>query len=199
MSELSAAAEGYLRDLDRCLAPLPDAERAEIVAEIRSYLLDRPEAALEPERALGSASAYAASFLQARVLSDALTRGTPWALGRAAVTGAGRLVWWYVVVVLSIGHVYGALLLVLAALKPLFPEAIGLFVGPGHLVLGAFSGDVPGGAHEVLGWTSIPIFLITGGLVLWLSHLGLRTLVRRRLDALVRARAALGTGHSSLA
>lgn len=199
MSELPTAAERYLRELERSLATLPPAERAEIVAEIRSHLLDRPEAARDPAAALGPAPEYAASFLQARMLSDALARGSSWALGRALVAGAGRLVWWYVVAVLALGHAYGALLVLLAALKPLFPQAIGLFVGRRQFILGAFSGEPPAGAHEVLGWTIVPVFLVAGGLVLWLSHLGLRALVRRRLEVLVRARAALGAGQSSLA
>lgn len=193
MTTLPAAAERYLRDLERALSSLPSEDRAEIVAEIRAHLLDRAAAAADPAAAFGSPVEYAACFVQERALAGALGRGSSWALGRALVTGAGRLTWWYVVAVLWLAHVWGLFLIALAVLKPLFPRQIGLFAGA-HLVFGAYGGPVPDGVHEVLGWWGIPFFLVPGVLVLWGAHRLLRLLAAWRLGALRQARGEAAAG-----
>ncbi len=194
MSARPSGAERYLLELDRCLVRLPPSERAEIVAEIRSHLLERPEAAADPARAFGSAEAYARAFVQERALAGALAGGASWALGRALVSGASRLGWWYVVAVLAVAQAYGAVLVALAALKPVFPAHVGLFVG-GGFTLGARFGEELSGAREVLGWWSVPLFLGAGVLFLWGGNFTLRALARWRLAALARARTALAAAR----
>lgn len=189
MTTMPATAERYLRDLERALSSLPSEDRADIVAEIRAHLLDRPAAAADPAAALGSAVEYAACFVQERALAGALGRGSSWALGQALVTGVGRLTWWYVVAVLGLAHVWGVVLIALAALKPLFPGRVGLFAGA-HVVIGAYGGPVPDGVHEVLGWWGIPFFFVPGVLVLWGAHRLLRLLAAWRLGALRQGRGA---------
>jgi uncharacterized membrane protein len=186
MRALSPPAERYLRDMDRCLSAIPEAEREEIVAEIRSYLLDRADAAAHPVQVLGPPAEYAASFVHERALAGALVKGTSWALGRALVTGVGRLTWWYVVAVLALAHVYGAVLVALAALKPVFPRHIGVFVGD-HFVVGAMLGSALVG-REVIGWWAIPFFLVPGVFILWGGNFVLRVLVRWRLTGVTRTR-----------
>jgi uncharacterized membrane protein len=191
MTALPSAAERYLRDLERCLSALPAAERAEIVAEIRSHLAERPQAAADPAAALGRPEVYAASFVEERALAGALATGSSWALGRALVAGAQRLAWWYVVAVLAVVYLYGAILVVLGALKPFFPAHIGVFVHDGTSVsIGTI--DHPERATEVLGAWAVPVFVGAGVLVLWGAHVVLRMLARWRLAALGRARLTPG-------
>lgn len=183
MRVLPAEAERFLEGLRGALAALPAAERDDIVAEIRSHLEERAERG-EPDLvgAFGPAEAYAATFLQERNLSGALARGSSWAMGRALLSGARKAGWWYLVVVLAILHLYGLSLIALAALKPLFPDNVGLFAGGGTLALGA--APVQPGAREFLGWWAIPAFLGAGIFILWSANWTLCNLARRRLAQL---------------
>jgi hypothetical protein len=187
MSALSPSAEQFLRDLGRCLSALPEAERRDVVAEIRSHLLDRMDAGGDPVLQFGNPEEYAAAFLQERALAGALAGGSSWALGRALLTGVGKVTWWYVVAVLAMLHVYGACLVALAAFKPVFPANIGWFVGD-RAAGGAVFGPDFVGAREVLGWWAVPFFLVPGVLMLWGANYTLRALGRWRYAALPRAR-----------
>jgi hypothetical protein len=187
---LPEPAERYLRDLDRALVLLPREEREEIVSEIRSHLEDRvAQGAADVLAGFQGASEYAAAFLQEGALRGALARGSSWSIGRALVSGARSLSWWYVVIVLGLLHVYGIAFLVLAALKPIFPGHVGLFVGNHHLTLGALGGDDLEQAREVLGWWAVPVFVVVGTATLWGANWILRVLGRWRLGRLRSARA----------
>jgi len=186
MRALPTEAEQFLRKLSAALAGLPSADRDDIVAEIRSHLAERAargEADLVAP--FGPPEAYAASFLQERALAGALARGSSWALGRALASGARRAGGWYAVLVLAILHLYGIGLVAMAALKPLFPANVGMFVGDGKFGLGAHFGPEAeykySGTREVLGWWAIPIFLVAGALILHAANWALRHLARRRL------------------
>ena len=146
MAELHPEAERFLEKLRSSLAALPGDERDDIVAEIRSHLEERA-ARGEPDHVggFGSPEAYAAAFLQERGLTGALARGSSWAIGRALLSGARKAGWWYLVLVLAMLHLYGASLIAMAALKPIFPAQVGKFVGDGKFSLGAHFG--PEGEH----------------------------------------------------
>ncbi len=184
MSELPAGAVAFLRQLERYLSPLPEAERQDVVAEIRSHLVDRAaQGATDLLGPFGTPESYAAAFLQERELAGALAGGSSWAVGRALVSGARKIGWWYVVAVLGMLHLYGTALIVLAALKPFFPANVGMFLGEG-LTIGIRSAHDLSGWHEVLGWWAIPGFLVPGVLVLWGANATLRALGRWRLARL---------------
>ncbi len=184
MSGLPAGAVTFLRDLERYLLALPEAERGDIVAEIRSHLEDRAaQGATDLLAPFGTPESYAAAFLQERALAGALARGSSWHLGRALVAGARRIGWWYVVAVLAMLHLYGVALVILAALKPFFPANVGMFLGEG-LTIGIRSAQDLTGWREVLGWWAIPGFLVPGVLVLWGANRALRALAAWRLARL---------------
>lgn len=184
MSALPGEAERYLTSLERALGPLPAPERAEILEELRSHLADRA-AQGTPDLLAGfeAPEAYAAAFVRERALAGALAQGTSWAVGRALLAGAGKLGWWYAVLVLGVLHLYGVTFLALAVAKTFFPSRVGLFVGGGTLAFGAFFGDPvhADGAFEVLGWWAIPLFVALGALILWAANGTLRALGRWRL------------------
>jgi hypothetical protein len=174
----------WLAELTRALAPLEASARAELVTELRSHLADRvAQGAADPLAPFGRAEDYAALFLEERALSGALAQGTPFALGRALLSGARRLAWWYAVLSLAIVQLLGGLLVLLAALKVVFPRQVGLFLHGRELALGATFGGAPEGV-ELLGWWSVPLFLGVGGLALWASLAVLRGLARWRLGRL---------------
>ncbi len=183
MSELPREAEGFLRELERHLSPLPATERQDIVAEIRTHLEDRAaEGVADLLAPFGRPQAYAATFLEQRALSDALARGSSWALGRALLAGARRLGWWYAVAALVLVQVLGASFLAMSVLKLFLPEKVGLFIGPRVFALGSYAGDHP--ATEVLGWWAIPLFIVLGVAALWSANWMLRLLASWRLARL---------------
>lgn len=187
MKALPAEAERFLRHLDGALSAMPAAEREDVVAEIRSHLEDRAARGdVDLLGPFGRPEAYAATFLQERALVGALARGTSWELGRALLAGARRFGWWYVVLVLAVLHLYGAVFVVLAVLKPLFPGNVGAFVGTERFSIGAHFGPESAfaGTREVLGWWSVPIFFVVGVLLLWSANWTLRRLARWRLARL---------------
>jgi uncharacterized membrane protein len=189
MSDLPREAEAFLRSLEKCLSALPQEERREVVAEIRSHLADRAaEGSAGLLAPFGRPEEYAATFLEERSLAGALAAGSSWSLGRALLSGAGRLGWWYAVAVLWLVQVLGASFLALAVVKVLLPGSVGLYIWPGGFVLGSRTADSPAAA-EVLGWWTVPAFLLLGVAAIWSARWTLRTLALWRLDRL-RARQA---------
>jgi len=181
MSELPREAEAFLRDLERHLSPLPEAERRDIAAEIRSHLADRAaRGAGDLLKPFGTAAAYAAAFREERALTRALASGSSLDIGRTLLRGARRIGWWYAVAALGLVQVLGAGLLILSVLKIFLPQRIGVFVGPRVFALGAYSGDAP--AVEILGRWAIPAFAVLGVAALYGAHLMLRLLAGWRLS-----------------
>lgn len=179
---LPTEAERYLAQLRMALSPLGEAEREEIVAEVRSHLLDRVAsgkgALLD---GFDAPETYAAEFLAERSLRGALAQGTSWALGRALLIGArDSLLALFVLLPLVVMQLAGACLVVLAALKPFLPHQIGMFEGPRGFALGFVSPE-PLDARELLGWWAIPAFIVGGALLFLASNRALRALARWRL------------------
>jgi hypothetical protein len=180
---LSSEVERYLRALRQALAALPDAERDELVAEVRSHLADRA-ARGDADVLAGFADpeAYAAEFLAERALAGAIARGSSWALGAALFSGARTGAAVLAVVPLAVLHVVAAALVVLAALKPLFPGHVGVFVSDGGpWAVGAWERGASAGVREVLGWWVVPVFAVGGALIFWAANRALRAVARGRL------------------
>jgi uncharacterized membrane protein len=187
MKALPSDVEDYLRELKLGLAPLGSPDRDEILAEVRSHFEER--LAQGRARVLDgflSAERYAASFLAERSLASALAEGTPWALSRSLWIGrVERAFALAAAVPLGLLQLCAVALVLLGALKPLFFERIGLWLGPqGRFALGFLSDPQ---AHELLGWWAVPLFIGGGALVLILAHRAQMALARRRLR---RVRAA---------
>ena len=197
MRALPRDVEDYLKELKLGLAPLGSPDREEILAEVRGHFDER--LAQGRTRVLDGflpAERYAACFLAERTLASALAEGTPWALSRSLWIGRVERVFSLAAAVpLGLLQLAAATLVVLGALKPLFFERIGLWLGPhGGFALGYMSDP---GARELLGWWAIPLFIGGGALIFLLAHRAQTALARRRLRQ-VRAASVPRCGRAAL-
>ncbi|MBI5548433.1 MAG: hypothetical protein HY901_31510 [Deltaproteobacteria bacterium] len=182
-------AEEFLRQLRIGLGALPEQEREDIVAELRSHLQDRHARGKTLLEGFEDAQTYASRFVSEMALRGALARGTSFDLGRALLTGAKTgIAMLLTVVPLMAVQLIGAALVVVGALKPFMPSRVGLFVDiEGRFVaLGAYGGELQG-LRELLGLWAIPLFVLGGVGLLWTGNRALRFLAKRRLAA-TRAR-----------
>jgi len=175
-------AEKFLKQLRQGLGSLPPQEREEIVAELRTHLLDR-QAQGKTDLLWGfeTAEDLASTFVSENALRGALAQGTSWALGRALLISArDSIVTFLLFLPLVLLHVCAFVLVLAAALKPFMPKQIGLWVGEGNLYVGFNSGDNRA-VHEILGWWGVPVLAIAGIFLFWISNQVMRALARRRL------------------
>jgi hypothetical protein len=192
MNDGARRLEAYLAELHRCLAPLSEAERAEIVAEIRGHVLESAGAGPSEGAAsavlerLGPAGDLAAEYVASSLLAGAARSRSPWTVltSLARLAGAGFA---GVPALLGCALGYGlALSLALAALrKPMAPERVGLWqLGADTYSLRLGFGEPPAG-RELLGWWIVPIGLLAGAACLWLTtRLGRWALLRFRRSPL---------------
>ena len=185
--------EAYLDELDRRLRPLPESERAEIAAELRGHVLESVgEAPTEDAVAavlerLGPAGVLAEQYVVNGTLATAERSRSPWTLVRTLARAAGASLW---AVPALLGCVVGyalALSLALAAVrKPMAPDRVGLWkLGADTYSLTLGFGVAPGG-EELLGWWIVPIGLLAGLGLLWLTTWFGRWAIRRLRRSLLR-------------
>jgi hypothetical protein len=100
-----------------------------------------------------------------------------------------------------LGYAAGVGFLVLALLKPIFPDRTGLWVGPGVFEFTFRIGMRPSyytaSVHEVLGWWFLPVCLIIGSLSLLATTKAIQLLTRRfrwRVPAVMQNGVALIAG-----
>ena len=178
--------EAYLAKLRRRLGPLPEADRAEIVAELRGHVLESAgEGATESAVAavlerLGPAEELATQYVVNSALEGAERSRSPWTLLKALARLAGASI---AGVPALLGCVLGyglALSLALAAVrKPMAPDRVGLWkLGADTYSLQLGFGGRPGG-QELLGWWIVPIGLLGGAAFLWLTTWFGRWAIRR--------------------
>ena len=187
MDEAARRLDGYLAGVRACLGRLPEAEVAEVVAELRSHVLDSAgEGGLTDGAVaavlgrLGSPDELASQYIAQGLLARAEGTRSPWRLltvlgqvGRTSLTGLLGL----------LGLVFGyglSLAFALAALrKPLAPASVGLWqLGPDSFSLRLGFGGTPAG-HELLGWWIVPVGLLLGGTGLWVTTAFGRSCIRR--------------------
>ncbi len=179
----------FLRKVRQGLASLPTAEQEEIVAELRSHLLERQsQGNADPLAGFETPERLAADFVSEYSLRGALAQGTSWALGKALFVAARDSVLGLLVLIpLVLLQISALLVLLTAALKPFMPGKMGLWVGNGNFYVGV--DRQLAGVHEVLGWWGIPVFSVAGVLLFWVSNRAMLALVRWRLRS---ARHSLG-------
>jgi len=146
------------------------AEREEVVEEIRTHIQERatqPGMPIEEVlRRLGPAAELARDYNNGALLRRASRSRSPWFLLRAtyhwAWTGIHGLVIFFLAL---IGYFTGAAFIILAFLKPLFPENIGFWIGPDGAVFGMPASRH--GATELLGpwFTQVAILIGIGFLI----------------------------------
>jgi len=193
--------DDYLNELQRRLRGLGKEQTREIIAELRSHILERAgEGELSVDRvstvlkSLGPPEELAHEYTQDEILARAEISRTPLRLlnslfGWATMSVAGFLV----LLVTVIGYFLGVVFVVVAASKPFHPATAGLWSlrdRPGDLELSLRMGfgSVPANGHELLGWWIVPLGLVIGcGLgilttkfALWCVRMYQRTRLRPR-------------------
>jgi hypothetical protein len=184
---------GYLFVLERSLATvLPRESVRDVVREIDSHLRDRISAAqaMPNERTtlekilaeLGPPQRVAQAYSLERTVDEAVVTGRLLAIARAvwhvAMSGASGF---FAGLGLLIGYTMSVSFIVLGAIKPIFPDNVGIWIGDRSasqgLDIGWHAGvNVAGSGqmHMVGGYWVIPIFLVTGFGLLFLTHRGAR-------------------------
>lgn len=171
----------YLNQVQRHLTGLPHAEVRETLAELRSHVLDkvagdlavvRVEAALAE---LGAPRDVARINVTERVAAELETNRSPWrvfqAIGRLASLSLYGL---FAFLVSFTGYGSALAFLATAAVKPFAWDRAGLWIWatqPGD-VSASWALGVSGGphrGHEVLGVWIIPIGIVAGLLLGWLT------------------------------
>jgi hypothetical protein len=186
MNDGARRLEAYLAELRIRLAPLPEPERAEIVAELRGHVLESAgegptESAVAAVLArLGPAEDLAAQYVTTSALAGAERSRRPWTLVRGLARVAGASI---AGVPALLGCVLGyglAVSLALAAVrKPMAPDRVGLWeLGADTYSLRLGFGAPPGG-RELLGWWIVPLGLLAGAGLLWLTTWFGRWAIRR--------------------
>ncbi|MBK8171934.1 MAG: DUF1700 domain-containing protein [Sandaracinaceae bacterium] len=181
---LPSEAETFLRQLRAGLASLPRADRDDIIAEVRSHLYERHAAGKTPLlEGFENAQSYASRFAAETALRGALARGTSVDLGKALLTGATTGISMLLVVVpLAVAYMIAVALVLAGALKPIMPTRVGLFVDmqDNFVALGAYGGDMHL-LRELLGFWAMPLFVLSGIVLLWICNRALRLAANRKL------------------
>lgn len=181
--------ESYLLQLRWSLGVLPAEDRDEIVAEIRSHFLERfehddPEAAFASlEKEFGPPEEYAQQFLENYRITSALASGSAVAMvrqgarllshGLKGFLGGFGL---FTLYLLSVG------LVLVGALKPVFPENVGLWAHQNGLFTLGYMQRIPESGSELLGYWIVPASIFVGLLL----YVGTNGLMRRYLRSFRR-------------
>lgn len=151
----------YLARLRAALSGMSVSEREDIVEEIRMHIRERsgdPQFNLDAVHAgLGPAHELAQQYRTGLLVQRASTSISPVVILRAALRWATTGVEGFVVFVIALlGYAMGGGFILLALMKPLFPDNTGLWVGPNDFnfgfLLGATMTNPAAPVHEVLGW-----------------------------------------------
>jgi hypothetical protein len=167
--------ETYLIQVQRYLNGLPDAEAREVIAELRSHVLDKVDGAPTPQRVeaaiaeLGSPKEVARLNVTERVVAHIEIHRSPlsvfWGVMRLARLS---LYGFFAFMVSLICYSVSFALVVTGAMKPFLWNHAGLWWTPdpkhGHALSLGVEYPSPGG-QELLGWWIMPIGIL-GGLVL---------------------------------
>jgi uncharacterized membrane protein len=188
LSEVGEArVRGYLFVLGQSLRSfLPRDVARDALQEIETHVRERLEqiAPQGDERGavervleeLGPPLRVAQAYSAELTVEEALTTGRSGAILRALWHLATTTVAGFAATLgLFIGYVLGGSFIVVAALKPIFPDNVGLFVVDG--VPRSFGADfpIPPGAQVLGGYWVIPISLALGLGILVLTHRGARS------------------------
>lgn len=190
--KLSEAGElrvrGYLFMLHRSLATFMSKEMAqESIREVESHILERvaridgavdEKAALEDVlQHLGPPTKVAQAYAAEITFEEAMATGRPVPVFRALWLVATSLQGFLASLGLLVGYALGLGFLIVALLKPVFPQNVGLILREGvPTAFGAVSTIGPG-VEVVGGYGLIPLSLFAGALLLLSTHRLARALV----------------------
>jgi len=188
--------EDYLARVRKGLRILSDETARDIVAELRSHIVEKAEVDGEMLSArvdaalasLGPPGVLARQYVTDDALARAEVSRAPWTiLGGvfhwATLSATGFLT----LLICAIGYMFGAAFLIAALVKPFNPRA-GLWLmndGSYSLALGFTDAAVRG--RELLGWLLIPIgFSVGGGAILLTTQFALWSIRRFRQAQRIR-------------
>jgi hypothetical protein len=187
---------GYLFILERSLRRfLPAAEALDASREVESHIRDRvaevepvPDERTALEHVLGELGApltVARAYSLEMAAEEAITTGRFVAIARSllqmAALGAGGFT---AAMVVFVGYVIGVGFLAIAAMKPIFPDNVGLFLVKGVPVDFGAHFPAPEGAVVAGGYWVIPVSATIGLAMVVLTH----RLARHLIEAWLRRR-----------
>jgi hypothetical protein len=172
---------GYLFVLHRSLASFRPKEVAhDSLREVESHIRERvariedtadEKSALEAVLAhLGPPMKVAQAYAAEITFEEAVATGRPWPVLRALWYVSTSFQGFLASLGLLVGYAMGLGFLIVAFLKPVFPQNVGLFLRDGvPVALGAMF-PVPPGLDLVGGYALVPLSLLAGGVMLLLTH-----------------------------
>jgi hypothetical protein len=184
----------YLQDLSAGLRGLPAEQTNDIVEELRSHIVEKASASGEITPAavdsvfagLGRPEDLASLYLTDDLQVRALASRSPLLILRslfrwASISFAG----FFVLMGSLLGYFVAAAVVACAFLKPIHPLTAGLWMipteGDHEISLRLGFGSVPAGGRDLLGWWIVPIGLMVGfGLLFLTTRLGLWSIRRLR-------------------
>lgn len=174
------AIEPYLSRLATALPGISQDERDDFLREIRAHILDRLQEGAEVDailEGLGSAEQLAGEFNAETALARSARSWSALVLLRTAVrlalTGTQGFT---VFLVALLGYGIAATLYISAALKPIFPNNVGIFVGDGNFNIGFSDSPL---AHDISGPYFTLYAMILGFLTVAATTVALRAMMRK--------------------
>lgn len=172
--------DAYLTTLRKQLRDLMEEDVRDIVEEIHAHILDKtsttdsPEAVAATLAALGSPQQLAVRYRTAELLQRAQLSRSPGLVFRSIVRWATLSIGGMAVFMLSgVGYCIGGMIFVMGLLKAFWPNKAGLNIDydAGHhfLSAGFGAGSGPHTGHDPIGLWLIPICLVLGTGILYLT------------------------------
>jgi len=178
--------DNYFAQLDARMADLPRMQRQDFLMELRAHVMDRLEQVAAPSEqdcrnvlnALGAPDDIARQY---RV--ELLMKRSSWSISPISVlrtclrwTVAG-IQGYLVFIVAMVGYMISVCFYITAALKPIFPHHVGLFINEQGVQIARFPFEPHG--HELLGNYYIPVAIAIGYLLTVGTTLLIRFLARK--------------------
>jgi len=174
--------DAYLSTLRQRLRGLNDQNAREIVEELRSHIIEKSAAdgqttiaAVDAALAgLGDPEELASQYTTDNLLSQAELSRSPFRILKSLFRWASLSIAGFFVLLGSfLGYLFGAVLMLVAALKLIHPHTAGLWILPSssgdfELSFRLGFGSVPDG-RDLLGWWIVPIGWIAGGALVMLT------------------------------
>jgi hypothetical protein len=184
----------YLQDLSAGLRALPKEQSSDIVEELRSHIVEKTAGSGDMTPAgvdavladLGRPEDLASQYLTDDLQVRALASRSPLLILRSLFRWASiSLAGFFVLIGSLLSYFVAASLVACALLKPIHPLAAGLWLIPSQtdyeISLRLGFGSVPLGGKELLGWWIVPVGLLVGlGLFFITAHVGLWSIRRLR-------------------
>ena len=186
-----ARINGYLYLLDKSLRTFLRRNVAtDAVREVESHIRERvaETEAMPNERdalnrlldALGPPHRLARAYSTELAVDEAVTTGRLVAIGRAILSLAFHTTeGFFVGLALLCGYLISIGFLLIAILKPIFPNNVGIFTRNGKLRGSGFEPFLEPGTVVSHGWWLAGFGLVAGSILLWLTHRGTKAYLAR--------------------